>query len=101
MCAHVCMCVCWAGEGKGKARGSAPQLRASSSRKKLKLQEAEEAEASSSRTQEAEAAWPFDRDPMLCLVQGIFKFSFILLSGFPPHLPSPSQVSRLLGPSSH
>lgn len=48
---------------------------------------------------EREAAWPFDPDPMLCLVQGIFKFSFILLSGFPPHLPSQSQVSGLLGPS--
>ena len=83
---HTCACV-YAGRARERGQGqglSLPQRR-----------------ASSSRTQEAEAAWPFDRDPMLCLVQGIFKFSFILLSGFPPHLPSLSQVSRLLGPSSH
>lgn len=42
------------------------------------------------RAHRTKVAWSFDRYPMLCLVQGIFKFSFIFIE----QLPSPPPISE-------
>ena len=47
--------------------------------------------------QEDEAAWPFDQDPMLCLVQGLFLILFHFIEPLPSPPPILESGLRIIG----